>query len=115
MAEALAAEFGVQLACQLGYNNLMLEVDCLTLVEKLAKLEEVHTEIGLIGRSITNYLGGEAMIEGCIRHVRRGANNAAHIMTHSKTHWDSREVWLERPPIYLVDQLKLDDVTSISS
>ncbi|CAI0436937.1 unnamed protein product [Linum tenue] len=111
MAEALAAEFGVQLANQLGFQSLLLEVDCLPLVEKLRHPDSIHTELGVISRRIINLLQETSSGRVDIMHARREANNAAHIMAHSETRWDSREVWIDRPPIFLVDQLILDDAT----
>ncbi|CAI0393623.1 unnamed protein product [Linum tenue] len=113
LTEAIAAEFGAQLAAQLGYRKLIIEVDSLTLVEKFAKAAEVDNEVGLICINLSKYLRDTGSENDRISHVKRMANNSAHIMAHSKTNWESREVWIDRPPIFLVDQLVLDNVTPI--
>ncbi|CAI0391186.1 unnamed protein product [Linum tenue] len=46
------------------------------------------------------------------RHVIRNGNAAAHIMAHSNTRVDARSVWLDMPPVFLIDQLALDNVTT---
>ncbi|CAL1408340.1 unnamed protein product [Linum trigynum] len=112
MAEALAAEFGVQLAGQFRFRRLQLEVDSSTLVEKLSRSQEIHSEVGTICRRILSLLQETDSNPRSITHVRRTGNGAAHIMAHRETQWDNREVWLESPPIFLIDQVRLDDVTS---
>ncbi|CAI0384948.1 unnamed protein product [Linum tenue] len=45
----------------------------------------------------------------------REGNMAAHIMAHSATDWNDQIVWLDSPPTFLVDQLELDNVASVSA
>ncbi|CAI0546106.1 unnamed protein product [Linum tenue] len=111
LAEALAPEFGIQLANRLGCVRISLEVDSLNLVRHLQKEDEAISELGVICRSILQKLKQPGGSGGIISHVRRETNNAAHIMAHSESRWDMREVWLDRAPIFLLDQLRLDDVT----
>ncbi|CAI0558109.1 unnamed protein product [Linum tenue] len=92
MGEALAAEFGAQLAHQLGYQSPILEMDSLSLVKKLKHSNDDHTEVGILCRRIVSLLQANGSNSDSIAHVRRTANNAAHIMAHCETHWDSREV-----------------------
>ncbi|CAI0449047.1 unnamed protein product [Linum tenue] len=89
-------------------------MDCLPLVERIRGGEEDYTETGIICRRIVELLQASGSSKASIEHVRRTANNAAHIMAHSETHWECREVWIDRPPIFLVDQLLLDDVTGFT-
>ncbi|CAI0381072.1 unnamed protein product [Linum tenue] len=62
---------------------------------------------------MSKYLRDTGSENDRISHVKRTTNSAAHIMAHSKTNWESREVWIDRLPIFLVDQLVLDNVTPI--
>ncbi|CAI0465151.1 unnamed protein product [Linum tenue] len=110
MAEALAAEFGVQIANQLDTPRVVLEVDSLCLVRHMQEEGEPISEMGIICRNIKKLLRRPGSAEGAISHIRREANQAAHIMAHSKTNWEMREVWLDRAPVFLLDQLRLDDV-----
>ncbi|CAL1368219.1 unnamed protein product [Linum trigynum] len=109
MGEALAGEFGLLLVRQHHLGSPVLETDCLTLVGKLSTAREVHTEVGVICRSICKLM--EEIGGGEWRHVSRMANEAAHKMAHVNTRWNEAEVWFDRPPMCLLDQLKLDDVT----
>ncbi|CAL1411892.1 unnamed protein product [Linum trigynum] len=69
-------------------------------------------EIGRICTSIRQKLA--AGHNRSIQHVKRTANSAAHLMTECETHWNSPVVWVDRPPMILIDQLRLDDVPTIS-
>ncbi|CAI0461851.1 unnamed protein product [Linum tenue] len=51
---------------------------------------------------------------GNYKHIKREANEVAHKMAHSMTNWEERQVWLDRPPVFIVDQIKLDDVAATS-
>ncbi|CAI0513911.1 unnamed protein product, partial [Linum tenue] len=98
-----------RLARQFQCSNLVLEVDCLSLIHKLKVAETLQTEIETICRSIRRLL-----VESGTRiwqHVKRNQNVAAHVMAHSETNWDSSLVWVDRPPIFFIDQLRLDAVT----
>ncbi|CAI0422062.1 unnamed protein product [Linum tenue] len=106
--EALAAELGLQLVIQHRLGVPILELDCLTVVKSIREAETIHTELGTICQSIRRLL--DSIPGGSIEHVSRKANEAAHIMAHSETRWNMAEVWFDRPPIFLVDQLRLDDV-----
>ncbi|CAI0428531.1 unnamed protein product [Linum tenue] len=111
MAEALAAEFGVQVAVEARLQNLILETDCQTLTAKLAMAENIHTEIGIVCRNILKMLRETG--HSSWRYWSREGNKAAHIMSHSETRWNESMVWLDRPPIFLVDQILLDNVTAM--
>ncbi|CAI0493327.1 unnamed protein product [Linum tenue] len=78
-------------------------------MKAIREAEEVETELGIVCREVRKRLES---IGGIMRHVCRDPNAAAHIMAHSKTRWDEAEVWFDRPPIFLVDQLSLDNVTT---
>ncbi|CAI0464675.1 unnamed protein product [Linum tenue] len=70
---------------------------------------EIQTELGVICRNIRKLL--EETGGGTLQYVSRKANKAAHIMAHTNILWDIADVWFDRPPLNLIDQLKLDDVT----
>ncbi|CAI0561002.1 unnamed protein product [Linum tenue] len=95
MAEALAAELGLQLVHQSYLTNLVLETDCLTLTHKLAMADDIHAEIGVVCRNIRKLLRETG--NGTWQYVPREGNMAAHIMAHTETRWNEREVWLDRP------------------
>ncbi|CAL1382138.1 unnamed protein product [Linum trigynum] len=86
--------------------------DCLSLTHKLAVAENIHTEIGVIFRNILRLL--QDVGNGVWQYAPREGNMAAHIMAHTETRWNEREVWIDRPPMILVDQIMLDNVTADS-
>ncbi|CAI0464803.1 unnamed protein product [Linum tenue] len=45
---------------------------------------------------------------GTWHHIRREANMAARIMAHAEKKWNECVVWLDRPPVYLIDRLQMD-------
>ncbi|CAL1410544.1 unnamed protein product [Linum trigynum] len=113
LGEAMAVEFGFQLARQHQMASPIVETDCQVVVNRMAAPERVQTELGTILRNIKRLAtetGG-----GQVQHVSRKANEAAHIMAHTKARWDIADVWFDRPPLNLLDQLASDDVTSLSS
>ncbi|CAI0462920.1 unnamed protein product [Linum tenue] len=61
----------------------MVESDCSTVVNSTNGTVEVETEVGIVYRNIKNLLG--EVENGSLRHVRRKANEAAHIMAHTMT------------------------------
>ncbi|CAL1368489.1 unnamed protein product [Linum trigynum] len=112
MGEALAVEFGLQLVRQHHIAAPMVESDCLTVVNSTNGTVEVETEVGIVYRNIKNLLG--EFENGSLRHVSRKANEAAHIMAHTMTRWNRAEVWFDRPPLNLLDQLVIDNVDSVA-
>ncbi|CAI0417654.1 unnamed protein product [Linum tenue] len=92
--------------------NLVLEIGCLSLTHKLAAADSIHTELGIICRNITRLLRETG--NGAWQYAPREGNMAAHLMAHVKTRWTEREVWYDRPPLIIVDQIELDDVAATS-
>ncbi|CAI0383139.1 unnamed protein product [Linum tenue] len=70
--------------------------------------QSVQSEVGVVFQNIRHYL--EGMGQGSWTHYLRLDNYAAHIIAHSETRWDERVVWLDRPPIFVIDQLVKDNV-----
>ncbi|CAI0406260.1 unnamed protein product [Linum tenue] len=81
----------------------------MTLISKIQNPTRDLTEVGVVCRSIWRRL---TQLNGQCRHIPREANGAAHIMARALTPWGERVVWFDTPPICLIDQLQLDDVTT---
>ncbi|CAI0415407.1 unnamed protein product [Linum tenue] len=105
----MVVEFGVQLAHQHRLHNVIVETDSLETTTKLAEADCIQSEIGVICRNVRRLLGSTG--ETSWRHVRRTGNEAAHIMTHSDARVYVHSVWHDRPPIFLIDELAMDNVT----
>ncbi|CAI0465203.1 unnamed protein product [Linum tenue] len=79
---------GLQLASNMQMSNLILESDCLSLIQKLNSQIRIETEVGVVIRNIKRmmmYLGADSY-----KYIKREANGAAHMMAHSMTIWDER-------------------------
>ncbi|CAL1393397.1 unnamed protein product [Linum trigynum] len=112
LGEALAIEFGFQLARHHHLTMSVVETDCLVVVNKLEVADEIQTEIGVVLRNIRRLA---AMMGGSVHFASRVANEAAHIMAHTKARWDITGVWFDRPLLNLLDQLLKDNVASFST
>ncbi|CAL1360124.1 unnamed protein product [Linum trigynum] len=112
IAEALAAEMGAQLAHQFSFMDIEMDVDCLIVVHRLQNPNATKDEVTVVCRNTCRQL--EMMRVKAIRHISRDANKGAHLMAHVETRWNEPVIWVERPPVYLVDQLQLDNVTAVT-
>ncbi|CAI0428684.1 unnamed protein product [Linum tenue] len=113
MGEALAAELGLQLVRQHQLGVPILEMDCETIRKRICDANSDQTELGVICRNIKRLL--QELGDGGCRHVYRTANAAAHIMAHTRTRWNETEIWFDRPPMNVIDQLELDSVMATLS
>ncbi|CAL1369231.1 unnamed protein product [Linum trigynum] len=102
MAEAMAAEMGMQLLPSIPSGTLILESDSLAVISKVQHPARDLTKVGVVCRSIWRKL---QQGNGSCRHIPREATGAAHIMARALTNWGERIVWLDRPPVCLIDQL----------
>ncbi|CAL1407329.1 unnamed protein product [Linum trigynum] len=103
VAEARAAEFGVQLAVQFRLPNVKLETDCLSIVHKLQNPTVFMDKTGVLCRSICRLL--EATGDGRCSYTNREANQVAHAMAHVDLRWNERFIWLDTPPSFIINQL----------
>ncbi|CAL1396675.1 unnamed protein product [Linum trigynum] len=106
MGESLAAEFDMQLAKHFNVQNPCLESDCLSFIQKLSRSDEIQKEMGIICRSVHRML--KELGNGSSRHVRRTANEAAHLTAQAKPKMNETVVWLDSPPAFLLNELQLD-------
>ncbi|CAL1389098.1 unnamed protein product [Linum trigynum] len=109
VAEAYAAELGARLGQQCDGTRVVLETNCLSLINQLDSAEGIQNDNGVICRSIRRQLA--QVNEGRWQFVSREGNEAGHIMAHTKTRWNETIVWTDHPPFFLVDQLAKDNVT----
>ncbi|CAN0876047.1 hypothetical protein LINGRAHAP2_LOCUS11081 [Linum grandiflorum] len=112
LAEAITIEFRLQTAKQHQFCDIIIESDCLDIVQQVQEMGEDLSEIRVICRSIRRLL--DEFDSAQIQHCSREDNKTAHIMAHSEARWNYRVEWVDRPPIYIVYQLILDNVTVYS-
>ncbi|CAL1362199.1 unnamed protein product [Linum trigynum] len=102
----------IQIAAQHQLGVPTLEVDCMNLVKSLIVEHKIQTEVGVVCRKIRKVLLEAGGVDW--KYASRKANEAAHVMDHTRTSWDEVVIWFDRPPVFLLDQLQLDDVTVFS-
>ena len=106
-AEASALRDGLLLAGEVGCNKLLVESDCMEVVEimqnggnSLGAAAAIYEECSFLCRSFSRV---------SFAHCPREANKAAHVLA-SLAEGSSSDVWHEEPPDFLVSTLA-DDVT----
>ncbi|KAL2936748.1 hypothetical protein RDABS01_020197 [Bienertia sinuspersici] len=96
ICEALAVRRGLQIAIKAGFKALVVESDCLCVVEAIRRKRKHHSHLGLILNDIF------ALMEMCspvsMSHVRRTGNGAAHSLVKMSFEWGELRVWLEDAP-----------------
>lgn len=105
-AEALAAKEGLELAMEMGYEKVILEVDCSNLKALLAGAEGMRSSVGGICFDITEL--GRNFIEFKIVWVRREANSVAHCCATMVSHTERALFWLDFIPEWLVALAAID-------
>ncbi|CAN0871839.1 hypothetical protein LINGRAHAP2_LOCUS9954, partial [Linum grandiflorum] len=99
-------EFGIKVAQEHNFRNVIVESDSVLVVQGLWNATIDATELGIYYKSIRRFLGEFDNGSWCF--FCREANMDAHIMAHSNANWNDRIVWEDRPPIFLVGQLRFD-------
>lgn len=98
-AEALAAKEGIELAVELGLERVILEVDCLGLVNLLKDTEASRSSIGGLCFDIAEL--GNNFREFRVEWVRREANSVAHACACRVSSSERSFFWLDSIPDWL--------------
>jgi ribonuclease HI len=109
-AELLACRRGVLLARELGVAKLELETDSMGAVTKLRSNEVDRSVQGPLVEEIKLLL--REFADFSVVHVRRTCNGAAHRLAKEGCDNKCCNVWVEVPPMYLVNLLACDVATS---
>lgn len=99
-AEALAAREGLELAVELGLDNVVLEVDCQGLVNLLKDPSSSRSAIGGLCFDITEL--GKNFSLFVVRWVRREANSVAHVCASTVSLYERSFFWVDDLPDWLV-------------
>ncbi|XP_071677974.1 uncharacterized protein [Lolium perenne] len=81
MAEAMTIQWAVQIASDRGFDKVIFESDCLSLVKHSLSAERDRSMVGVVISDIKQMMAGFASTS--IRHVKRSCNEAAHILARS--------------------------------
>lgn len=92
VAEARAVLLGLQLAREYGYVDVMVESDCLTLVNAIQKNEEGWSQFHLIVDDIIHV--SKVFSNISFSFVSRECNKTAHELAHYLPWVEGRRVWL---------------------
>jgi hypothetical protein len=96
VAEALAIWTATNLRNQLGLAATILEGDSLEIVTAAAKEGELWSNYGPVVEEAKGVLNGRHPWE--VKHVRRGANEAAHTIAKWAVSCNVNQLWLTRIP-----------------
>ncbi|XP_074304897.1 uncharacterized protein LOC141639748 [Silene latifolia] len=112
VAEAMAAEFGLLTAKQMGLDNVVLESDCLTLITMLKSKSFPNNYFGRAGKKVSDLASSFSCIS--FNFTRRDGNVVAHELAHLVPLEFSTRYWVgaipERvEPFVLVDSLAISN------
>ena len=110
--EALAAKEGLELAAELGFDRVILEVDCQELSKLLQSPYSCTSSIGGLCFDIIEL--GKSFSEFSVRWVRREANSVAHFCASIVSATDRCSFWFDCIPDWLED-LAISDCTLASN
>ena len=106
-AEALALKNGLALAIEVGCNRILIESDCLEVIEvmesggnSIGAAAAIYENITFLCRNLSHVL---------FSHCPREANSAAHTLA-SKAEGTQFTMWHEEPPDFLL-AIIMDDVS----
>lgn len=106
MAEAGAIRYGVELARRLGYANVILESDALTVVRAIQDRKAGASPIFLLIDDV-HKISNEFNIFMCV-HVRRAGNTAAHSIARWETNGSSERICMNSFPQTLQSLVELN-------
>jgi ribonuclease HI len=96
VAEALACQTAVALRHQLGLSAAIFEGDSIEVVQAVRKEETSWTIFGPVVEEIKEMLKGGHAWDIC--HVRRAANEAAHLVAKMAIDHNVNQLWLTTTP-----------------
>ncbi|KAK8618037.1 hypothetical protein V6N13_115912 [Hibiscus sabdariffa] len=96
MVEARACEKAVSLCKDLGFRNVVIEGDALTVINKINKIERDNSEIWALVANI--HLLKRNFESITFNYVNRLGNNAAHILAKEGRLFSFPKIWIEDTP-----------------
>jgi ribonuclease HI len=103
VAEALALREGVLFAKLRGFAQVVMEVDCLEVVDlwvtrqaSRSLIAPILFEVEELARDFTSF---------CIKHVKRHSNHSAHLCAKLACTLGVSECWMSSPPSFLVTSI----------
>jgi len=109
MAEAYALKEGLMLAQHIGGNRLIVQSDCMEVVEVMKNGGFTGNSAAAIYDECVTVWGG-GFQEISIQHLNREANQVAHELARQAMIRNTNCIWDDDPPSFIV-QLLANDVT----
>ncbi|KAL2905726.1 hypothetical protein RDABS01_004436, partial [Bienertia sinuspersici] len=105
-AEARAILVGIQMAMEMGFDDVIIENDCEGLINALSKGEKGHSSFHLLLEDILLLVSSLRSISWSF--VKREANKIAHALAHLAPWVLGRRVWLTEFPPHISNLLSDD-------
>ncbi|XP_074304588.1 uncharacterized protein LOC141639334 [Silene latifolia] len=112
IVEAKAALLGLRMAAQMGLPRVILESDCLMLIDALKSKESVASYFGNVVLDILNLV--HLFNSVSFSFVKRGGNVAAHLMAHYAPLDFSTRIWVDVCPDVIVDVVASDAMSAFT-
>ena len=111
-AETWAVQEGIQLAWELGLREVIIEGDAQGVIKALQNFKVCPWPMQKV---VEGFLQGLSCFKAwSASHVRKGGNEAAHLMAKMAKSLSTCKIWVEDIPPIIVDQV-LKDVTNMFS
>jgi ribonuclease HI len=101
MGEAIGALAAVEFSRDTGISDVILEGDSKQIVDAIAGMGSYWCKYGHIIGDINEVMKGFRRWE--VRHVRREANEATHVLAKSAIRTKEEKIWLEETPSIIID------------
>jgi ribonuclease HI len=101
MGEAMGALAAVEFSRDTGISDFILKGDSKQIVDAIAGKGSYWCKYGHIIGDINEVIKGFRRCE--VRHVRREANEAAHVLAKSAIRTKEEKIWLEEIPSIIID------------
>ena len=111
IAELLAFRDGMIFAQLRGFSHVIMEIDCLELVDLWNSRSNTRSVVAPILTELEDI--GASFASLSVTHVSRESNNPAHQCARLASTLDGTESWLDASPEFLVSSLRADCNTMI--
>ena len=95
--EALAIRGAVEIASDIGLNKIMVESDCLKLINHLQKRKVEASAFGQLVADILAFM--KNLTSFYFLHLKREGNIVAHRLSHISIYLGEMRVWMEEVPV----------------
>ncbi|KAL2897058.1 Uncharacterized protein RDABS01_038841 [Bienertia sinuspersici] len=102
----MAVRHGVRVTMEAGLRNLIIESDCLKVIQDVKQKKQESTATGSIIYDILHLVKSCSFVE--FSHVKREANQVAHHLARVSSSYDEMYVWMEEAPYTIMHYVMAD-------